>query len=197
MNTNVLKVFEVTAEGFDGSSDQTDQLVFWVGATSADEVLTAIRDTGAKLCGQISDDCLPDVDFHLPGESMAFSSALLEKASEARNANRLICAPSDADVPQGSEMEAVYQSLKEAVLVSSRSGKSMGETTFSVQVKLAPMISACFDTQDVEKFDAMSPEERANELKTVFAGLATEWLNVLDGDVSSVVDEVKVIQSNC
>lgn len=83
-----LKVFEVTAAGYDGSSDETDDLVFWVAAFWQDQVELAISDTGAKLVGEVPDWGLADADFFLPGQTMALSSALLEKASEYRNKNR-------------------------------------------------------------------------------------------------------------
>lgn len=83
-----LKVFEVTAAGFDGATEETDDLVFWVAAFSQDQVEVAIRDTGAKFCGEVLGWSLADAEFFLPGQTMALSSALLEKASEYRNKNR-------------------------------------------------------------------------------------------------------------
>lgn len=38
MRTERYTVYEVTAAGFDGSSDETDDLVFWVRARTEDEV---------------------------------------------------------------------------------------------------------------------------------------------------------------
>ena len=46
-----MRVYEVTAAGFDGSNDETDHLVYWVGASSEDLVLAAIADTGSTYCG--------------------------------------------------------------------------------------------------------------------------------------------------
>lgn len=83
-----LKAFEITAAGFDGATDETDNLVFWVLAPSSAIVEKAIADTGAKFCGELPSECLPDVEFELPRQQIAFSSVLLEKASELRNQNR-------------------------------------------------------------------------------------------------------------
>lgn len=94
MDNNQMKVFEVTAAGFDGGSDDTDDLVYWVTARTEEEVQAAIADTGACFRGNVgfSDtiDVTRDVgvDFKLPVESMQFASALLEKASAARNDRR-------------------------------------------------------------------------------------------------------------
>lgn len=84
------KVFEVCAQGFDGSSDETDDCVFWVSAASADIVIAEIKDTGATFGQELTDVLQADVDFCLPAQSLAFSSALLEKASEARNRSRVV-----------------------------------------------------------------------------------------------------------
>lgn len=85
-----LKVFEVTAAGFDASSDETDDLVFWIAAKSAQVVQDAIRDTGAVFCDEVLGWSLIDADFTLPMQAMGLSSALLEKASNHRNANRAV-----------------------------------------------------------------------------------------------------------
>ena len=82
------KMFEVTAAGFDGSSSETDDCVFWVLASTEETVKSAIADTGAVFCGEVSGRSPGDADFTLPGQSMQFSSALLEKASAHRNAKR-------------------------------------------------------------------------------------------------------------
>lgn len=82
------KCYEVTAAGFDASTDETDDCVFWVKAESEMHVIYAIKDTGANYCGEIPSSCLSDVDFTLPSQEMQFSSALLEKASLERNRNR-------------------------------------------------------------------------------------------------------------
>jgi hypothetical protein len=58
------KSFEVTAAGFDGSSDATDDRVFWVQADSAETVLAAIEGTGALFHDIIDGDS--GIDFMLP-----------------------------------------------------------------------------------------------------------------------------------
>jgi hypothetical protein len=84
-----LRVFEVTAAGFDASTDDTDDSVFWVSSPSEAEVMTAIADTGAAYCGETTGMCdASDVDFELPKQNMQFSSALLKIASDVRNSTR-------------------------------------------------------------------------------------------------------------
>lgn len=91
MEIGDLKVFEVTAAGFDASSDDTDDFVFWVSATSQGVVKDVIKDTGATYCGEVEVRGLVNsVDFRLPQQSMQFSSALLAKASALRNLNRAV-----------------------------------------------------------------------------------------------------------
>ena len=89
MNTEKnLKAFEVTAAGFNGATDETDNLVFWVLAPSSEIVEKSIEDTGAKFCGELPAVCIPDAEFELPRQVIGFSSKLLEKASEFRCHNR-------------------------------------------------------------------------------------------------------------
>lgn len=86
-----LRLYEVTAVGFDGGSDDTDDHVLWVLAPSAEVVQDAIQDTGATFCGEVSGKTSSDLaDFKLPAQSMQLASALLEKASEHRNQNRQV-----------------------------------------------------------------------------------------------------------
>jgi hypothetical protein len=95
VDNNQMKVFEVTAAGFDGGSDDTDDLLYWVAARTEEEVQAAIEDTGACFRGNVGFSAAVDVtrdvdvDFKLPGQSMQFASALLEKASAARNDRRV------------------------------------------------------------------------------------------------------------
>lgn len=70
-----MRVFEVTASGFDASSDETDGHVFWVKAESESEVLAVIDGTGAKFCNEI--DAGSDVDFVLPGDAGKLRDALI------------------------------------------------------------------------------------------------------------------------
>ena len=86
-----LRLYEVTAAGFDGGSDDTDDHVLWVLAPSAEVVQDAIQDTDATFCGEVVRGpwITADLaDFKLPAQSMQLASALLEKASEHRNRNR-------------------------------------------------------------------------------------------------------------
>lgn len=64
----VVEVFEVTAHGFVGDGSK-DELVVWVAANSADELVEAIAGTGARYCGTVATE--PDndaVDFTLPAQ---------------------------------------------------------------------------------------------------------------------------------
>lgn len=83
-----LKFFEITAAGFDASTDATDDLVFWVAAPTEDLVKKAIMDTGAAFCGEIDHIELVDADFTLPAQEMQLSSMLLQTASDHRNSSR-------------------------------------------------------------------------------------------------------------
>lgn len=73
---HVMKTFEVTAMGFDGSSDETDDRVFWVKAPSAEEVKSAIEGTSARFHDQI--DCDSDIDFELPAQVAELREALMQ-----------------------------------------------------------------------------------------------------------------------
>lgn len=59
--------YEVTAAGFDGGTDATDDRVFWVAADTEVEVAQAIKGTGATLWG-LSNTCGIS-DFTLPADA--------------------------------------------------------------------------------------------------------------------------------
>lgn len=64
----VVEVFEVTAHGFVGDGSK-DELVIWVAANSADDLVEVIAGTGARYCGTVATE--PDndaVDFTLPAQ---------------------------------------------------------------------------------------------------------------------------------
>jgi hypothetical protein len=82
-----MKTFEVTAAGFDGGTDETDDRVYWVHAENAEHVHEAIKDTGATYCGEI-DVFNENIDYVLPRQGLAFSEALLTWAGHERNKNR-------------------------------------------------------------------------------------------------------------
>lgn len=75
-SVNAMRTFEVTAMGFDGSSDETDDRVFWVKAHSAEEVKSAIEGTNAGFHDQI--DCDSDIDFELPAQVAELREALMQ-----------------------------------------------------------------------------------------------------------------------
>ncbi len=67
-------LFEVTAFGFDGATDETDDRVLWVTAPSIEEVQAAIEGLGAKVIhlGYDPDqDEMDEVDFSLPEDTAA------------------------------------------------------------------------------------------------------------------------------
>jgi len=70
-----MKIFEVTAQGFDASTDETDDRVFWVKAENEAEVLAAITDTGAEFWNEI--DVHSGVDFALPADTEKLRDALM------------------------------------------------------------------------------------------------------------------------
>lgn len=70
------KIFEVTGFGFDGSSDETDDRVFWITAQSHDEVKQAVAGTNAGFHDTI--DSETDIDFHLPADAELLKAKLLE-----------------------------------------------------------------------------------------------------------------------
>ncbi len=91
----VRRIYEITAAGFDGGTDETDDRVFWVEADSSEQVRDAIKDCGAILCGLVTPDhgvtaaqVSQSVDFKLPGEALNLSEELLRWVGIERNKNR-------------------------------------------------------------------------------------------------------------
>lgn len=79
MNENgkaTMIAFEVTAPGFNGGTDATDDRVFWLLATSLDEVLIAIDGTGATFHGSIDIVRDGDIDFRLPQDWLTLRTSL-------------------------------------------------------------------------------------------------------------------------
>jgi hypothetical protein len=77
-----LKAFEITAHGYDGSTSETDDRVFWVLASGAAEVQAAIAGTKAGFREAI--DTETAIDFHLPARSEALKAKLLELEGDAQ-----------------------------------------------------------------------------------------------------------------
>jgi len=74
------KVFyEVTAPGFYGGDDATDDLVLWVAADSEREVQAAIQDTGATFWGEVEVWASTVADYELPCQAKLLTSFLLKK----------------------------------------------------------------------------------------------------------------------
>lgn len=69
-----LLTYEVTAAGFDGATDATDDRVFWIHAGSPKVVQDAIAGTGAVFHGAI--DVHADVDYYLPNDRDKLRSKL-------------------------------------------------------------------------------------------------------------------------
>lgn len=59
-------VIEVTAAGFDASTDSTDGKVFWVEAPDRATVESAVQGTGAKVWDELPVEY--PADFLLPGQ---------------------------------------------------------------------------------------------------------------------------------
>lgn len=71
----ILPSFEVTAAGFDGSTDATDDRVIWVKATDADAVARAVEGTGAGFHRIINGDT--DIDYVLPQDELSLRAELI------------------------------------------------------------------------------------------------------------------------
>ena len=84
-----LSVFEVTAAGFNGGSDVTDDHVFWILAASKNDVLAAINGIGVTFHDTPISVPESDVDFRLPQDwlvlrvSLAGVDSLVGKLSRA------------------------------------------------------------------------------------------------------------------
>lgn len=73
-----MKTFEVTASGFKGASDATDDRVLWVNAPSEEDVLAAIEELDAGFHGQIMEPGEGDIDYTLPRDLEALQARLRE-----------------------------------------------------------------------------------------------------------------------
>lgn len=69
-----MPVFEVTAAGFIGGTDATDDRVFWVESDNAETVEQAVAGTAATFHGKIEVE--QDIDFRLPAQAAEFQQAL-------------------------------------------------------------------------------------------------------------------------
>jgi hypothetical protein len=66
-----MKVFEVTAAGFSGETDATDDRVLWIVAADKAQVAAAIEGLGAILCDEVNEkpaDIQDAIDFTLPAD---------------------------------------------------------------------------------------------------------------------------------
>lgn len=77
----VGKVYEVTAAGFDASSDETDHLVFWIASPSFEILQQVIAGTSAKYCGEVDGWDGDDIDYYLPSQSAQLCADLNPLAS--------------------------------------------------------------------------------------------------------------------
>ncbi len=91
-----LHTFEITAAGFDGGSDATDDRVFWVQAESAEVVQQAIAGTRAIFHHETIDGG-SDIDFRLPADFDVMRSALIRftKTEDAESITRFTTADAD------------------------------------------------------------------------------------------------------
>lgn len=81
MSDRLDDVYEITLSGFDGDTDDSDDLVVWVRGEEA--VVRALVDgTDAEFCGPVEGvteaDAEDSVDFHLPGDSQALLDRIAE-----------------------------------------------------------------------------------------------------------------------
>lgn len=79
-----LKLFELALPGFDGGTDETDDLIVWVSAPDASVVEQIIDGADVTFSGEIGSD-LENVDYALPADSYALQERI-RKASEAYQA---------------------------------------------------------------------------------------------------------------
>jgi hypothetical protein len=70
-----MQAFEITASGFDGGTDETDDRVLWVMAPTQEEVTLAIEDLDAS-CVPIPHIQAQDADYTLPGDLVEFQRTL-------------------------------------------------------------------------------------------------------------------------
>lgn len=84
-------IYEITAAGFDGSTDETDDRVLWIAARNEHDVLFAIANTGAVFRCKLPDNMhihTCEIDYSLPEQSLNLQEDLLQYASDERNKNR-------------------------------------------------------------------------------------------------------------
>lgn len=97
-NAPTLKVFEVTAAGFDEESVAGEALAYWVAAPTREAVKTAIQGHGAEFCGEVPYWIPSDVDFTLPRQRAELAETLMRHAAEQREAHeRIGIKPLDAE----------------------------------------------------------------------------------------------------
>lgn len=81
--------FEVTAAGFDGRTDQTDNRIFWVSAPNEESVKSAIEGLDAsvdQLWDKIHDK---EINFFLPGDEQGLKDKCLHFYNLERRASNL------------------------------------------------------------------------------------------------------------
>lgn len=77
-----LKLFELALPGFDGGTDETDDLIVWVSAPDASVVEQLIEGTDTTFSGEIGTD-IENVDYALPADA----NALVERIRQASEAS--------------------------------------------------------------------------------------------------------------
>lgn len=94
-------------------------------------------------------------------------------------------------------MTEILNQLAAAVALSGKDGRAPADVSFSVEVRLAPIVSCSFDQSDIEKLAAMSDQQREAYLKGVFGDLAKSWLSILSTeDIGACVESVEIVDQH-
>lgn len=72
-----MHLYEITLPGFDGGSDETDDLVKWVAAPVSDVVRHVLDGTDARFCGEVQAP-VSEADFVLPRDNRHLAKAIEE-----------------------------------------------------------------------------------------------------------------------
>lgn len=81
-------VFEVALPGYDGSSDETDDLIMWIAARSREQVVAALPEQVAHgsvivpHSGAV-DLHADDIDFTLPGQAAELANEVVKRLTRA------------------------------------------------------------------------------------------------------------------
>ena len=172
-----MKVFEVLGAGYTGESDETDDRVLWVKATSRAAVLAAVAGTRASFVDLV--EVASDIDFVLPDQEGELRAKLLEferlapvpYVSASQFARSHKCDP---------EWVAAMGNSMVPVLCSGLVGKTSGYSATVLQHYVNGMYEVrvpggvtCISWQDFE-FEGKRPAEAESPRNvTIHGGLLT------------------------